>query len=120
MAGGGLLGALCFILDFFKETVTGGSATPETIAASPALNFIYNVCLKDFMLASFGLFCLCVLIQVIASLVIGEPLKPEARALVWENWSEPLRVKCGSGLSDYRVMSAIVFVIFVVLYIIFR
>lgn len=120
MAGGGLMGALCFFLDFFKTTVVGANATPESITASPAMNFIYNICLKDFMLASFGLFCLCVLIQVIASLAIAEPLKPEARALVWENWSEPLRVKCGSGLSDYRVMSAVVFVIFVVLYIIFR
>jgi SSS family solute:Na+ symporter len=120
MAGGGLMGALCFFLDFFKTTVVGANATPESITASPMMNFIYNICLKDFMLASFGLFCLCVLIQVIASLLIGEPLKPEARALVWENWTEPLRAKCGSGLSDYRVMSAIVFVIFVVLYTIFR
>jgi SSS family solute:Na+ symporter len=106
MAGGGLIGAVCFFLDFFKRTVVGPSATAESIAASPLLNFIYNFALKDFMLASFGLFCLCVLMQVIASLVIAEPLKPEARALVWENWREPLRVKCGSGLSDYRVMSA--------------
>ena len=120
MASGGFMGALCFFLDFFKATVVGANATPEAIAAAPLMNFIYNLCLKDFMLASFGLFCLCVLIQVAASLVIGEPLKPEARSLVWENWSEPLRVKCGSGLSDYRVMSAVVFVIFVALYIIFR
>jgi SSS family solute:Na+ symporter len=120
MAGGGLMGALCFFLDFFKTTVVGANATPESITASPMMNFIYNIGLNDFMLASFGLFCLCVLIQVIASLLIGEPLKPEARALVWENWTEPLRAKCGSGLSDYRVMSAIVFVIFVVLYTIFR
>jgi SSS family solute:Na+ symporter len=120
MVGGGLLGALCFFLDFFKQTVTGASATPESIAASPGLNFIYNLCLKDFMLASFGLFCLCVLIQVLASLAIAEPLKPEARELVWDSWSEPLRVKCGSGLSDYRVMSALVLVIFITLYIIFR
>jgi len=120
MVGGGLLGALCFFLDFFKQTVTGASATPESIAASPGLNFIYNLCLKDFMLASFGLFCLCVLIQIIASLAIAEALKPEARELVWDSWSEPLRVKCGAGLSDYRVMSALVLVIFITLYIIFR
>jgi SSS family solute:Na+ symporter len=120
MASGGFMGALCFFLDFFKATVVGANATPESIAAAPVMNFIYNLCLKDFMLASFGLFCLCVLIQVIASLLIGEPLKPEARALVWENWSEPLRVKCGVGLSDYRIMSAVIFGIFVVLYFIFR
>ena len=84
------------------------------------MDFIYNHCLSDTMLASFGLFSLCVLIQVVASLLIAEPLKPEAHPLVWENWSEPLRVKCGAGLSDYRVMSAIVFVIFLTLYYFFR
>ena len=34
--------------------------------------------------------------------------------------TEPLRVKCGSGLSDYRVLSGVVLVVFVVLYLIFR
>lgn len=120
MVAGGLIGALCFFLDFFKATVVGAKATPETIAASPALNCIYNVALKDFMLASFGIFCLCVIIQVIASLVLAEPLKDEAKTLVWEHWTEPLRVKCGRGLSDYRIMSAVVLVTFVVLYLVFR
>ena len=120
MTGGGLLGALCFALDFFKQTVVGLDATPASIATSPILNFIYNICLKDFMLASFGLFCLCVVLLVITSLIIVEPLKPEARELVWENWLQPLRMKCGAGLSDYRVRSAVVFGIFVVLCIIFR
>ena len=120
MVAGGLIGALCFFLDFFKTTVVGAKATPESIAAAPVLNCIYNVALKDFMLASFGIFCLCVIIQVIASLVIAEPLKEEAKSLVWEHWTEPLRAKCGTGMSDYRVMSAVVLVTFVVLYLIFR
>jgi len=120
MVSGGVVGALCFFLDFFKQTVVGAGATPESIAASPVLNFIYNIALKDFMLASFGIFCLCVLIQVIASLVLAEPLKDEAKTLVWDHWTEPLRVKCGSGLSDYRIMSAVVLVTFLVLYLIFR
>jgi len=72
------------------------------------------------MLASFGIFCICVLIQVIASLLMPEPLKEEARMLVWEHWTEPLKARCGSGLSDYRIMSGAVLVTFIVLYIIFR
>jgi SSS family solute:Na+ symporter len=120
MVVGGYIGALGFFLDFFKATVVGAGATTESIAASPLLNFIYNLALKDFMLASFGIFCLCVAIQVIASLLLAEPLKEEARALVWERWTDPLRVKCGSGLSDYRFMSALVVVIFVVLYLVFH
>jgi SSS family solute:Na+ symporter len=120
MVAGGLIGALCFFLDFFKANVVGAKATPEAIAASPVLNCIYNVALKDFMLASFGLFCLCVVIQVVASVVIAEPPKEEAKPLVWEHWTEPLRVKCGSGLSDYRIMSGLVLVVFVLLYLFFR
>lgn len=120
MVVGGMLGAVGFCLDFFKDTVVGKDATASSLAASPLWNFVYNFALKDFMLASFGLFCLCVLIQVVASLVLAEPLKEEAKPLIWEHWTEPVRAKCGSGLSDYRVMSALVLATFVALYLIFR
>jgi hypothetical protein len=40
--------------------------------------------------------------------------------LDWEHWTEPVRAKCGTGLSDYRGMSAVVLLTFVVLYLIFR
>jgi SSS family solute:Na+ symporter len=116
MVAGGLIGAVGFFLDFFKDSIV----SPQAIAASPVWNLIYNVLLKDFMLASFGIFCICVLIQVIASLLMPEPLKEEARMLVWEHWTEPLKARCGSGLSDYRIMSGAVLVTFIVLYIIFR
>jgi SSS family solute:Na+ symporter len=120
MVFGGLAGALCFFLDFFKVAVVGRDATPETITQSPLWNLVYNHALKDFMLASFGLFVLCAVYQVIATLVIGEPPKAEAEGLAWSDWTEPLRMKCGRGLSDYRVMSAVVLVSFLVLYAIFR
>jgi SSS family solute:Na+ symporter len=116
MVFGGLLGAVCFFLGFFKDSI----ASKEQIDASMLLKFVYNTCLDDFMLASFGLFCLCVFVQVVATIVLREPVKEEAKALIWEHWSEPARVKCGAGLSDYRVMSAVVLVIFVSLYMIFR
>jgi len=61
------------------------------------------------------------LIIVIASYVFPEPLKAEARPLVWEDWREPLRGPAhGRGLSNYRVLSLIVCVTFVVLYVLFR
>jgi SSS family solute:Na+ symporter len=116
MVTGGGIGAVGFFLDFFKDKIVSA----KEIAASPAWGFIYNTLLKDFMLASFGIFCLCVLIQVIASLLMPEPLKEEAKPLVWEHWTEPIKAKCGTGLSDYRVMSGAVLVTFVVLYIIFH
>ncbi|HEY4415992.1 MAG TPA: sodium/solute symporter [Verrucomicrobiae bacterium] len=118
MVFGGLLGAVCFCLGFYKDQIAGKDA--QSIAAAPILNFIYNICLADFMLASFGLFCLCVAVQIVASLILREPLKAGAETLVWENWTAPLRGPCGSGLSDYRILSAVVLIIFVTLYFIFR
>lgn len=74
----------------------------------------------DFMLIAFILLVLCIGVMVITAFAFPEPLKPEAEPLVWQRWHEPLRAKCGSGLSDYRVMSALVFLVFVTLYITFR
>ena len=74
----------------------------------------------DFMLVAFLLFVACVLVMIVTSFLFPEALKEEARPLVWEDWSEPLRVKCGSGLSDYRIMSAVIALIFVALYVVFR
>ena len=59
---------------------------------------------------------ICVVIQVIATVMLREPLKAEAEGLCWVHWTEPLKVPCGRGLSDYRIMSALVLLTFVVLY----
>jgi hypothetical protein len=58
--------------------------------------------------------------MVTATFLFPGPFKDEAKTLVWENWTEPLRARCGSGLSDYRIMSAVILVVFVALYLIFR
>jgi SSS family solute:Na+ symporter len=73
----------------------------------------------DFMLIAFLLFVICAMVMTAATYLFPAPLKPEAKQLVWENWLEPLRVKCGSGLSDYRVMSATLLVVFASLYLLF-
>jgi len=119
MMAGMLMGLGCFVFDFFKDQIVGAGATAASIAASPVFNFIYNIVLADWMLTSFGAFVLCVVIHVVSSLLIPEPLKEEAKMLVWDNWLEPVRAKCGSGFSDYRVMSAAVVITFVLLYVIF-
>jgi SSS family solute:Na+ symporter len=115
MASGAAMGGVFFVLDFFKKPIA------EVLTGMPldVFNWISQNILRDFMLTSFGMFCVCVIIQIIASLLIPEPLKEEAKALVWESWMEPLKAKCGTGLSDYRVMSAAVAITFCVLYWIF-
>jgi SSS family solute:Na+ symporter len=114
------MGALCFFFDFFRTYFVGeGVIAQRTIQNSFIWGFIYNFAIHDFMLTAFGMFCICVLIQIIVSLIIAEPLKEEAKPLIWESWLEPLKVKSGSGLSDYRFISIVVFLTFVTLYWIF-
>ncbi len=121
MIVGAVMGAICFTADFFKGSISGakGFLHPGSALAS-AFDWFTLSLLSDFMLASFGMFCLCVIIQIVASLLLPEPLKEEARPLVWEHWTEPLKAKCGRGFSDYRIMSGAVLVTFVLLYFFFR
>ncbi len=80
-------------------------------------NHIYR---GDFMLIAFLLLVCCLVIMVVTSFVFPEPLKPEARLLVWEDWREPLRVAPGIGFASYRVAAIVVLAIFVSLYLTFR
>lgn len=122
MAAGGVMGAVCFAADFSKDTVTGpgGLLAPDSGMAR-AFDWFARGVLGDFMLVAFGMFCLCLVIQVVASLLLPEPPKEEARRLVWEDWREPLRGgACGHGMTDHRVLAVVVLVVFLVLYRIFR
>lgn len=93
MTSGAAIGASMFVLDFAG----------------------YGV--KDFMLTAFAMLLLSLLILVVASKAYPEPLKPEAEPLVWTRWTESFEGSAGGrGLADYRVLSAVVAVTFVVLY----
>jgi SSS family solute:Na+ symporter len=100
MVVGALLGGVIFVLDWYKD-ITG-----------------WNL---NYMMAAFYLCVFCGLLMIVASYVFPEPLKEEARLLVWEKWYDPLRGEShGHGLGNYRVAAAAVFVAFVALYIAFR
>jgi hypothetical protein len=73
------------------------------------------------MFATFYLCMLCGLIVVVASYRFPEPLKEEAKPLVWADWREPLRGEAhGRGLGNYRILSAVVVATFLALYFVFR
>jgi len=75
----------------------------------------------NFMLNTFLLLVVCLGIMVLTSLRFPEALKPEAKALIWEDWREPLRGQAGGlGLGNYRFASAVVLIVFGLLYIVFR
>ena len=115
-----------FLLGVFWKRASGKAAF-ITLVAGIALgcvafyldwNRIYR---GDFMLIAFWLFVACVAIMVITTLWFPEPLKAEARLLVWENWREPLRSSAGGrGLADYRAVSVVLLLVFIGLYFVFR
>ena len=120
LISGAILGATIFPLDFWKKGIDAWLSIN-----SPAMADAYHVfcqyIINDFMLTAFYLLAICSAIMIIASRYFPEPLKEEAKALVWENWREPLQGEAhGHGLGNYRILSAVVLGIFVILFILFR
>jgi SSS family solute:Na+ symporter len=121
LASGAGMGAVVFILDFFGKPASRWLAASGWQSAHVLIDAVCRYAVRDFMLTSFCLCVLCCLILVAASNIYPEPLKEEARPLVWENWREPLRGEVhGQGLGNYRVVAAVVVAVFVALYLRFR
>ena len=117
---GGAIGMILFPLDFWKVPIASFLSESSPFLAAAFDWFARNV-IHDFMLTAFYLLVVCSAIMVLVSLSKPEPLKEEARALVWENWREPLRGEAhGHALGNYRILAGAVFATFVVLYFLFR
>ena len=94
MVAGLVLGSVGFFLDFCKDPIVAhfgadvadAQGTAKFVADSPVLNIIYNYAVKDMMMASFGIFCILVVFQIVATLAIAEPPKEEAKSLSWDDW----------------------------------
>ena len=115
-----------FLIGVFWKRASGKSAL-ITLVVGIVLGFAVflldwnNIYRGDFMLTAFWLLVACVVIMVATTFVFPEPLKQEAQLLVWADWREPLRGPAsGSGLANYRIASAMVLLVFVVLYLVFR
>lgn len=115
-----------FLLGVFWPRASGKSAFITLIAGTVlgAVAFYLdwtNIYRGDFMLMAFWLFLACVGIMIVTTFAFPQPLKAEARPLVWESVWEPLRGQAGGrGLTNYRLVAAILFLMFVVLYLLFR
>ena len=120
LVSGGVMGMILFPLDFWKGPIAASLAAGSPALASAFDWFCRNV-IQDFMLTAFYLLVVCMTIMVVLTLHRPEPLKEEARALVWEDWREPLRGEAhGHALGNYRILAGVVLATFIVLYIIFR
>jgi SSS family solute:Na+ symporter len=101
LIGGSLLGGLAFTLktlnpNSFVTKVPGG-----------------------FMMMAFVLMVICVMIQVVVSLLWPDPVD-ERSDLVWEKPWTPLTIPGRSKLGDPRLLSALLLTIMTTLYVIFR
>ena len=120
LVSGGAMGMILFPLDFWKVPIASSLAGSSPVLASAFDWFSRNV-IQDFMLTAFYLLVTCCTIMIVMTLLRPEPLKEEARALVWEDWREPLRGEAhGHALGNYRILAGVVLATFIVLYIIFR
>lgn len=115
-----------FLLGVFWKRASGRSAF-LTLIGGMALGGVMFVVdwtgfyKGDFMLIAFLLGVACLLLMVVTTLLFPEPLKDEAKPLIWEDWREPLRGEAqGRGLGNYRLAAVAVLVTFGVLYMLFR
>jgi solute:Na+ symporter, SSS family len=116
---GGSIGIILFTADFWKGAIAAFLSGSALLAG--AFTWFTHYVIQDFMLLAFYLLIVCCGIMVAVSLWKPEPLKEEARALVWEDWREPLRGEArGHALGNYRILAGAVLATFVVLYITFR
>lgn len=121
MKYGALLGAFLFLLDFFHQSFGLWLAGAGLDSAAAVFTAVSSFIVKDFMLTAFYMFLVCCAVMWAASRAFPEPLKEEARDLVWSDWREPLRGEShGRGLGNYRILSAVVVATFVLLYLYFR
>jgi SSS family solute:Na+ symporter len=117
---GGMIGIILFPLDFWKGSIAAFLSGGSPLFAE-AFNWFCRNIIHDFMLTAFYLLIMCCAIMVVVSLARPEPLKEEARTLVWADWREPLRGEAhGHALGNYRILAAVVLATFVVLYFLFR
>src|SRR6266404_1662593 len=115
-----------FLLGIFWKRASGKSAF-ITLVLGMVLGLATflldwnNIYRGDFMLIAFGLLVACIVTMIVTTFLFPEPLKPEARPLVWETWREPLRGDAsGHGLGNYRLVTILILMVFVTLYFTFR
>lgn len=96
---GSFLGLVVFILDW---------------------NGILKQCKINSMMAGFYLFCICSLILFVISYFKPHQHTEESAKLVWKNPLECIQSPGWRGIGNYKFLAALLFVIMVSLYIIFR
>jgi len=113
-----------FIWGVFWKRATPAAAT-ATLISGTAMGF--TVFLLDWfkkythwdinpMMSGFFMFCACSVNLFLMSRLWPEPLTAQNASLVWSSWREPFRGQAWKGIGNYKWLSAILFLVFVLLY----
>ena len=73
-----------------------------------------------FMMSGFYLFLACCVIMVVVSLIKGHQHTEQSIKLVWKHPLESLETKGWRGIGNYKFLSALLFVVIILLYIKFK
>ncbi|AEW00058.1 sodium:solute symporter [Niastella koreensis] len=118
-----------FVLGIFWKKASAKSAQYTLWFGSllGAVVFAINKLMPDvaiskvpFMMMAFYLCCACVFMQVVLSYVFPVKHTAESATLYWKSPLEPLQGKAWRGLGNYKLQSALLIVLMVVLYFIFK
>jgi len=123
---GSIMGFVVFLLEWFKETTPGFVIRlMERIESAREVQFSFDYKSgtgweMPALLAGFYLCMVCIAIHIVVSLFKPHVHTEDSKSLVWGNPLDCLRAPGWKGIGDYRILSAILFVMMVVLYVIFR
>ncbi len=106
LVSGSLLGFVIFILDFTKVLQAFKDSHPY-------FGFL------NFMVISFFLAVICTIILTVMSCVFPEQLTVEKDALIWKSLRDPLRERGWLGIGNYKLLSAVLALVMIVLYVTF-
>ena len=124
--GGTIMGVIVFFVDWFSDK------TPKFITVSAerlAPCFGWEVSERfyfgtgwniPFMMSGFYLFLACCVIMVVVSLIKGHQHTEQSSKLVWKHPLESLKSKGWRGIGNYKFLSALLFVVMILLYIKFK
>lgn len=112
LISGSFMGLIVFLLDWFN--------TPNDWPAwSIWIPTIWKALAIPSMMSTFYLSLVCALVLMFVSNWTPEPLTPEKESLVWKSWLEPLQSPGWKGFGNYKFLSALLFVVMIILYWIF-
>lgn len=73
-----------------------------------------------FMMMAFYLFTFCVVVQIVITVISGQPVPESSAKLCWDSPLDPIRQPGWSGIGNYKFLSVLLLGIMVILYYLFR